>query len=94
MTTTVKVMLPGETPWADVLAESEDGTKQVRIVNVLVAGRNEAARRAYSDHHGVAFRKRHGYASGDVIKVLPRTICGAPWLVSQEVAAECDEDGL
>ena len=67
-----KVVLPGETPWAQVVAVREDGTWEGRIDNKLVGSLPEAERAELSRlwfNSNEPLPSLHNYKQHDVVRL-------------------------
>lgn len=71
---TIKVHLPGESPWAECLAVHDDGSWDGKIINKLI--------HEYSEHERAQFTKRwfgtaqplpkaHDFKQGQIIRFCP-----------------------
>ncbi len=65
----IKVDLPGESPWAEVMAIHADGSWDGRIDNELVCGPSEIGRKYLTEQFGVIDPPvLHPYSRGDVVR--------------------------
>jgi len=79
----VKIWLPGETPWADVVALQDDGTIDVKVANRLIPEMTEEKLIAYfgGNPPHESRRKLHAYRLGQTVRVFPTGWGGVHWAV-------------
>lgn len=67
----IKVWLPGETPWAEVIATNEDGTFLAKIANTLLPEMSQVERAIYCGCPGVNIpTTKHKFKFGDLIRFM------------------------
>lgn len=79
----VKIWLPGETPWADVVALRDDGIIDVKIANRLIPEMTEEELGVYfaGNPPAKSRRKLHAYRLGQTVRVFATGWGGVKWAV-------------